>query len=127
MDNVKVSQEHERGSTKEALSFAMRVHVTRSILPSSQTIQDTLASLKATSFSGTILKIYKAKQRIPSLGGRPQSWWFETMKQAGLFTEGLKGFLGPPGLYTTDNNILGLEWSWDWVIFAITMSLMSCK
>lgn len=33
LDNVKVSQEWDRGSTKEALSLARRVHVTRSILP----------------------------------------------------------------------------------------------
>lgn len=35
LDNVKVSQERDRGGTKEALSLARRVHVTRSILPNS--------------------------------------------------------------------------------------------
>lgn len=76
LDNVKVSQERHRGSTKEALSLARRVHVTRSVLPNLGNNTEARihwAHSRLSFFSCATFKIYKARQKTPNVKEGPQS------------------------------------------------------
>lgn len=77
LDNAKVSQEWDRRSTKDTLSLARRVHVTRSILPNlGNNTKDRTHwphwSLLFFFFTSAVFEIFKARQKTQSPVGRPE-------------------------------------------------------